>query len=87
MLYLVAFEKGVESPKAVKPMRGEWRNLDYGTMRKLLEQIYPQHQIFSPLENAAPDSILVSIWSSKSKDGVGRSGGRFYEWAVKKNAG
>jgi hypothetical protein len=54
----------------------------YEAMRAGLEATYPGRRIFSPLEQAKGKFVIVACYLSKSRDGVGRCGSQFYEWAV-----
>lgn len=57
-----------------------------GRTRAELEKLYPNCQVLSPLQRVPSIPlkvlIMVTVYKSRRKDGVGRTCGSFETWAV-----
>ncbi len=91
MRYLIIWEHGEQLDHTgtlgrlalARPMRREWREFCYRTIRMALEEVYQGRLIASPLDpHPGPGSLIVAAYVSPRRDGVGRQENNFQLWAV-----
>ncbi len=51
--------------------------------RALVESAYPGHEIYDQLTKCPKGCLIVTTYTSPSPEGMGRSGSKFYQWAIK----
>lgn len=82
--YTMVYRRGGSLVGSVKRPRAA-SNLDHGTTRAAIQQLFPGKQVWSPMENYPRDVQLLETWTSQSPDGLtGRSGSHMEMWAVEK---
>jgi len=59
-------------------------SLNYAMIRPVLERVYPGRELKTPLEHGGPGFIILGVYLSPRKNGVGRIVCNFEMWAVSK---
>lgn len=82
--FLIIAERATGRVVSARPAPGGLRGLDYERVRAAVAAAYPGAAVFSPLESppagAAP--VFLDAYLSDNRDGAGRVGGNFQEWAA-----
>lgn len=80
MGYLIFRDR--ESGALLMSKRHALREPAWEHVAKILQDMYPNHMVFNPLRTC-PHGRVISVYTSKDKKGVGRSGSSVNLWAVK----
>lgn len=59
--------------------------IGYEEVANELKKAFPERAIYSPLDQAPKGSLIVCVYMSPSKYGIGRHGGNFQLWAIGKD--